>query len=391
MRATLQSPLALIAQSLATFLEKQFTDHSASDWWQQHVLDELTYGQQGQVKSRGINTIEQLDLAALLRVFERNWYVLQEWAGLPGEVRTLAREVTDLRHAVAHSPAAGDSRSSRDTYRELDTLERFATALGADNEVVTQIRTMRLEALTALTLESFPESASAVEAISPAPTPAPVPDTPVAERPDPTQSEAASAEESDLTEQESPKKPDARAIGKFRLFGPENSVETEIAAFDGRPVAATEIPWRVTGPAGIEFKIHVLLIDDPEEGQEIGQIFCESRLESPQRWDEVVRRLRVGIRLTPDGNMYMDLRVAIAKPDGRSSRRVIALENLREVVGLEVSEELVRLGALRVGTRSDLLGEENPRTANWPCVTYAPDDLLTPVAAWVATTLIPLV
>lgn len=45
------------------------------------------------------------------------------------------------------------------------------------------------------------------------------------------------------------------------------------------------------------------------------------------------------------------------------------------------------LGANAVGSRSELTGETN-RTRNWPSVTFAADDVVTPATAFILTTLL---
>jgi hypothetical protein len=384
--SSIQPYLHIAANSLAAFLEKHLKQEGESNWWQTRVVSELTYGQQGQVRARGITGLGQLDLAALLRVFERNWYSLQDSAELAQEARTLAREVTDLRHADAHAAAVVEGGSWQDTYRSLDTLERFVVAIEAGNEVVDEIRTRRLEALAALAIESFPKNDKGPEELVTTASIDPHPIDDEAAMPQLGSPAISSDSETSAAGADTPRKLSSRAIGKFRLYGPENSIETEVAAFDGRAVAATEIPWKVTGPAGLELKIHVILIDDPDEGREIGQVFCDSRLGSPQSWDEIVRRLRSGIWIAGEGILRMDLRAAVPKQGNRASRRVLRLEELDTRAGFNVADELLRLGARGVGSRGDIAGDSNPRTKNWLCVTFDHDDLLTPVAAWVATT-----
>ena len=63
------------ARELVTVLEANFREKlgNQSEWWETHVISQLSYGQKGQVRSRGIERLGQLDLHALLRVFDRNW------------------------------------------------------------------------------------------------------------------------------------------------------------------------------------------------------------------------------------------------------------------------------------------------------------------------------
>ena len=175
-------------------------------------------------------------------------------------------------------------------------------------------------------------------------------------------------------------------MGSFQLIGPGESMATEIASFDGRSVAATAIPWTATGPDGHEFLIHVVLMDEDGEA-EFGQIFCESRLSSPGIWDDIVRRLRVGIRRMSDGQLTMDLRIAVRENGDRAAKRIVPLSEIDTLIGLDTSAVLLGLGANAVGSRAELTGETN-RTRNWPSVTFAADDIVTPAAAFVLTTLL---
>ena len=45
-------------------------------WWKTHVADRLSFQQQRTVEERGLTRLEQLDLAALLRILDQNWYEL---------------------------------------------------------------------------------------------------------------------------------------------------------------------------------------------------------------------------------------------------------------------------------------------------------------------------
>ena len=62
---------------LAGFLGEQLPKLSA-DWWRVHVVDRLSFQQQRTTAERGITSLKQLDLAALLRVLDQNWYELSE-------------------------------------------------------------------------------------------------------------------------------------------------------------------------------------------------------------------------------------------------------------------------------------------------------------------------
>ncbi|WP_157640403.1 hypothetical protein [Lamprocystis purpurea] len=64
--------LTTLSAQLAAFLAEvlpRLSDH----WWQTHVLQELTFQQRNHVDTAGYTRLDQLDLAALLRIADRNW------------------------------------------------------------------------------------------------------------------------------------------------------------------------------------------------------------------------------------------------------------------------------------------------------------------------------
>ena len=72
------------------------------DWWKKNVADRLTFQHQRTVKERGFTTLQQLDLAALLRVLDQNWYELSNTLRLPREGRGWVKEMQTVRNKWAH-------------------------------------------------------------------------------------------------------------------------------------------------------------------------------------------------------------------------------------------------------------------------------------------------
>lgn len=371
----LASPLGVTAQQLSRFLEEQLPKIGKDDWWNTHVTSQLSYGQQGQVRSRNITTIGGLDLAALLRVFEKNWAELSYHAKLSGETRTHAREIADLRHANAHAASDGIGPSARNLYRHLDTLERFLSAIEANEEAIKLIEQQRLNTLSQLS-PTKPNVQAPAPATSNQPEPSPSPQ-PESQSP---QEETDQGPWAGLPKHE---------IGPLVICGPGEPIEAEVPSFGGIPVPATINPWQVTGANSLEFTIHVILVDDDLEGGEYGQVYCDSRNNSPQAWDDVVNRLRVGIRKLDDGLLTMDLRAATRASGARAARHVSTLQELDELAGIDVKSTLKALGAEAYGTREEIYGESN-KCRKWPAATFSADDLVTPAAAWMISTLLPV-
>jgi len=382
MQAILQNQLRVTATELGRFLNAQLPGIGGDSWWTSHVVNQLTYGQQGQIRTRGIKSLDGLDLAALLRVFDRNWAELSHTAKLPNEVRTHAKEVSDLRHSMAHHASGGTDMPVADGYRHLDTIERFLMAIVANQSAIDAAMESKQATLTQMASGMAAPSRTQPEVVQePAkkePAQVPSPEKIVVPQ--------IVAPKTEVKVQTATRIQKGSAVGSFQLIGPGEAMAAEIASFDGRAVAATAIPWTAIGPDGHEFLIHVVLMDEDGEG-EFGQVFCESRLSSPGIWDDIVRRLRVGIRRLGDGQLTMDLRIAVRENGERAAKRIVPLAEIDTLIGLDTSAILLGLGANAVGSRAELTGETN-RTRNWPSVTFAADDIVTPAAAFVLTTLL---
>ena len=77
----------------------------STDWWERHALGVLTYQQQERVKQSRIDNLSGLDLAALLRVLDQNWYELSSRLNWPKEARNWLKETQTIRNRWAHATA----------------------------------------------------------------------------------------------------------------------------------------------------------------------------------------------------------------------------------------------------------------------------------------------
>jgi len=114
--------------SLADFLARELPRLDRIDWWKRCVLLVLTPQQSQQIARRRITSLSGLDLSALLRILDQNWNGLSASLNWPREVRNFVRETQSIRNRWAH--AGSHPVDSEDTYRDLDTLQRLAQAIG---------------------------------------------------------------------------------------------------------------------------------------------------------------------------------------------------------------------------------------------------------------------
>ena len=164
--------IRIATRELASFLATHLPT-LGPQWWTTHVEEELTYTQQRWVRERGLTRLDQLDLAALLRIINRNWSELARTANLPREGQDWAREFQNVRNKWAH--ASTEQEAVEDTYRDADTLARCLRMLGAETESIAAIETVKSTALR--------EMAAASDVRAAPSQPAPGPTTPMPERP----------------------------------------------------------------------------------------------------------------------------------------------------------------------------------------------------------------
>lgn len=98
------------------------------DWWKDSVIQRLTFQQQRSVEERRISSLQELDLAALLRVLDQNWREIAAIVTLPRDARNWVKEIQGVRNRWAHAPTSG--LSPADAYRDADTLGRLLSQLG---------------------------------------------------------------------------------------------------------------------------------------------------------------------------------------------------------------------------------------------------------------------
>ena len=75
MESNLNSLLQKTIRFLAVFLEKALPP-LFDDWWNEAVINSLSFQQRRRISEQGVQSLTSLDLASLLRVLDQNWYQL---------------------------------------------------------------------------------------------------------------------------------------------------------------------------------------------------------------------------------------------------------------------------------------------------------------------------
>ncbi|MDD3847155.1 MAG: Swt1 family HEPN domain-containing protein [Syntrophorhabdaceae bacterium] len=108
------------------------------NWWNDLVLRYLTPQQQQSAKEKNVKSLSGLDLKALLRVLERNWSPIRGVKQIPYNALHYVKEMSEVRNRWAHMTT--EEVPPDDIYRDLDTLQRFASAIEAGPEYINNIK-----------------------------------------------------------------------------------------------------------------------------------------------------------------------------------------------------------------------------------------------------------
>ena len=145
MQTSIARLLGEASKYLARFLD-EILPNLFDDWWKEAVVNILSFQQRRRVKERGINSLASLDLAALLRVLDQNWYQISTKLDLTSEARHFVKEMQTVRNRWAHAGSEGFPVD--DVYRDLDTLQRFAVVIEADESLLKEVRATKASLLS---------------------------------------------------------------------------------------------------------------------------------------------------------------------------------------------------------------------------------------------------
>ena len=112
-------------------------------WWKALVEDRLTEPQRRIAQQHGVRTLEDLDLAALLRVADKNWYGLCGVRQLDRALLDAIRELQGVRNNWAHCSGALPGREA--VLGDLERVGLLFRLLGVAAAEQERVRAMRAE------------------------------------------------------------------------------------------------------------------------------------------------------------------------------------------------------------------------------------------------------
>lgn len=151
MNINMTNLLQKVTVSLASYLESVLPS-LFENWWTEAVLSKLSFQQRRRVEQRNISSLASFDLAALLRVLDQNWYQISTNKNLSSESRHFVKEMQTIRNRWAH--IGTEKFPVDDIYRDLDTLQRFATVVDADDAFLREVQTEKASLLEDKLLEN---------------------------------------------------------------------------------------------------------------------------------------------------------------------------------------------------------------------------------------------
>ena len=88
-------------QKMGAWLAKKLPKIT-DNWWQELVINNLSSLQKDKVLKEGIKSIDGLDLAALLRIVDRNWFAITSQFYINNKERYKIRDMQQIRNDWAH-------------------------------------------------------------------------------------------------------------------------------------------------------------------------------------------------------------------------------------------------------------------------------------------------
>ena len=148
-------------------------------------------------------------------------------------------------------------------------------------------------------------------------------------------------------------------------------------------VDGTAVLYRVVGPGDVELGLGDIAWDNGERS-----LMIVDRLDSPVRFDGLVRRLRMTVQQSDQG-LCVELSMARLVKNGRPSLMRADLTAFSDEINVDVSRSLLSAGALLVGTKEELLGVHHQRRHYW-CAIFDAEQEHVPAVAFLLMRIIPV-
>ena len=132
--------LEAITQETCKFLKISLSEIGGETWWENYVVSSMTPAQKRSIQNKKVESLDELDLSALLRVMSRHWDTIayKKELIIPDDSKTIIHTVRDIRNKDAHKSIGKISPAEK--YRTLDAIFRYLDMIGADQDVIEKIQ-----------------------------------------------------------------------------------------------------------------------------------------------------------------------------------------------------------------------------------------------------------
>ncbi len=120
----------ITTQKLAKWLNRNLS--CFNDWWDKCVIGVLTSNQVLKAQEGHYATLQEFDLAALIRIFNNNWKRLCQYNFLTDSDRQTVKAMFSVRNNLAHSNVAPLNKEA--VVRDLVTMSVFMGVINANTE-----------------------------------------------------------------------------------------------------------------------------------------------------------------------------------------------------------------------------------------------------------------
>lgn len=138
---------------------------TSDTWWDDCVMDNLSYSQREIANNHGFSSLSDFDLAALLRIADRSWYMMRQVEYLPYRERECIRDMKSVRNNWAHISASLPGKDA--IIADLETLHNFFEQRLCPDSLLSDVDLMIEEIKAPDSIEDLPPQGEAeVEVVS---------------------------------------------------------------------------------------------------------------------------------------------------------------------------------------------------------------------------------
>ena len=109
----------------------------SNNWWQDCVIDRLSFNQRAIVDENKITKLNEFDLAALLRIADKNWYAMRDFSYLPTNERDCIRDMIVVRNRWAH--LSGEIPDKECIKTDIKTIILFLEQRNGSSELIKEL------------------------------------------------------------------------------------------------------------------------------------------------------------------------------------------------------------------------------------------------------------